>query len=32
MAFLESLSGPEIDVEPPVLPDYAPLPDAASLQ
>lgn len=32
VAFLESLSGPEIDVEPPVLPGYAPLPDAASLQ
>ncbi|MFQ5784287.1 MAG: cytochrome-c peroxidase, partial [Alphaproteobacteria bacterium] len=25
VAFLESLSGPEIDIEPPTLPDYAPL-------
>ncbi|MFQ5774872.1 MAG: cytochrome-c peroxidase [Kiloniellaceae bacterium] len=26
VAFLESLSGPEIEIEPPTLPDYAPLP------
>ncbi|MCH7930791.1 MAG: c-type cytochrome [Proteobacteria bacterium] len=32
VAFLESLSGPEIEIEPPTLPDYAPLPDSASLQ